>query len=206
MKLTRRWISMMVIAFSGGIIFVLPFLFEVYYRPMIDAFGLTNTELGRFMSTFGFVSMLAYFPGGWIADRVSPRLLMTVSLLATGAAGFYFSTIEREVAICWPALQCSKSFFVATIATIITCTMYFMDRPFGSKGFAAANIFMDQSTGSHTARVIVFHASNIASKVKLASVISGAPFFRLGVDDLRNGPVSASAEILRGLSLLLTHA
>ena len=98
MKLTRRWISMMVIAFSGGIIFVLPFLFEVYYRPMTDAFGLTNTELGRFMSTFGSVSMLAYFPGGWIADRVSPRLLMTVSLLATGAAGLYFSTIPSYAA------------------------------------------------------------------------------------------------------------
>lgn len=98
MRLTRRWLSMIVIAFSGGIIFVLPFLFEVYYRPMADAFGLTNTELGRFMSTFGFVSMLAYFPGGWIADRVSPRLLMTVSLLATGAAGLYFSTIPSYAA------------------------------------------------------------------------------------------------------------
>ena len=44
------------------------------------------------MSVFGITAMISYFPGGWLADRVSPRKLITVSLLSTGIAGLYFST------------------------------------------------------------------------------------------------------------------
>lgn len=88
----RRWVLMTVLSFSGGIIFLLPFLREVYYKPMAEAMGLSNTELGVMMSVFGFTSMIAYLPGGWLADRVSPRKLITASLLGTGAAGLYFST------------------------------------------------------------------------------------------------------------------
>lgn len=102
MSLIRRWLIMTVLAFSGGIIFLLPFLREVYYKPMMDALALTNTELSVLMSVFGFVSMLAYFPGGWLADRVSPRYLISGSLLATGAGGLWFATFpsyEISVAI-----------------------------------------------------------------------------------------------------------
>ncbi len=92
MSFVRRWLVMSVLSFSGGIIFLLPFLREIYYRPMAGALSLTNTELGVLMSVFGFTSMVAYFPGGWLADRVSPRRLMTTSLILTGLAGLYFST------------------------------------------------------------------------------------------------------------------
>jgi len=92
MSAVRRWVVMIVLGFSGGIIFLLPFLREVYYKPMIDAFGLTNTEAGVLMSVFGFMSMISYFPGGWLADRVSPRKLITSALLVSGGLGLYFST------------------------------------------------------------------------------------------------------------------
>jgi nitrate/nitrite transporter NarK len=83
---------MAVLSVSGGVIYLLPFLQEVYYKPLMQALRLDNTQVGGLMSAFGLTSMLAYFPGGWLADRVSPRRLLTVSLLATGAAGLYFST------------------------------------------------------------------------------------------------------------------
>jgi len=89
----RRWLIMTVLAFSGGIIFLLPFLFEVYYRTVADALGLTNTEMGVLFSAFGVTSMIAYFPGGWLADRLSPRKLMTSSLILTGLAGLWFATL-----------------------------------------------------------------------------------------------------------------
>ncbi len=88
----RRWLVMAILCFSGGIIFMLPFLREVYYIPMQEAFGYDNTQMGVLMSVFGTVSLLTYFPGGWIADRFSPRKLMASALLATGLAGLYFST------------------------------------------------------------------------------------------------------------------
>ena len=88
----RHWLVMAILCFSGGIIFMLPFLREVYYIPMQEAFGYNNTQMGVLMSVFGAVSLLTYFPGGWIADRYSPRKLMAGALLATGLAGLYFST------------------------------------------------------------------------------------------------------------------
>lgn len=88
----RRWLVMVCLCLSGGIIYLLPYLREVYYVPLLEALDLTNTQLGVMMSVFGATAMLSYFPGGWIADRVSPRILISLSMISTGLAGFYFAT------------------------------------------------------------------------------------------------------------------
>jgi len=88
----RHWLIMAVLSLSGGVIFLLPFLQEVYYKPLAEALSLDNTEVGSLMSIFGVTAMLSYAPGGWLADRVSPRRLLTWSLLLTGGLGLYFAT------------------------------------------------------------------------------------------------------------------
>ena len=92
MSTIRHWLIMGTLSFSGGIIFMLPFLQEPFYKPLAQALALNNIEVGSLMSIFGVTSMISYFPGGWLADRVSPRKLITLSLLSTGIAGLYFST------------------------------------------------------------------------------------------------------------------
>jgi nitrate/nitrite transporter NarK len=88
----RRWLVMTCLCLSGGIIYLLPYLREVYYLPLLNALDLTNTQLGLMMSVFGTTAMISYFPGGWLADRVSPRILISLSMISTGLAGFYFAT------------------------------------------------------------------------------------------------------------------
>ena len=95
----RAWLVMAVLSASGGIIFLLPFLQEAYYRPLMDALAIDNTQVGSLMSAFGVTAMLSYFPGGWLADRVSPRKLLSSSLLLTGASGLYFATFP-PYAVC----------------------------------------------------------------------------------------------------------
>jgi nitrate/nitrite transporter NarK len=92
MNTFRRWLVMTCLCLSGGIIYLLPYLREVYYLPLLEALNLTNTQLGVMMSVFGTTAMISYFPGGWIADKVSPRKLITLSMVTTGMAGFYFAT------------------------------------------------------------------------------------------------------------------
>ncbi|MEH6589571.1 MAG: MFS transporter [Halioglobus sp.] len=92
MNRIQHWLVMAILCLSGGIIFMLPFLREVYYIPMQQAFGYDNTQMGVLMSVFGTTSLITYFPGGWLADRFSPRTLIVSSLLATGVGGFYFSS------------------------------------------------------------------------------------------------------------------
>ncbi len=96
---------MAVMSFSGGAIFLLPFLQEVYYIPLAEALDLNNTQVGGLLSIFGTFSLLSYFPGGWLADRLSPRKLMTSSLVLTGGAGLYFSTFPSyEISLAIHAL------------------------------------------------------------------------------------------------------
>lgn len=83
---------MAVLSLSGGVIFYLPFLQEVYYKPLADALQLNNAEVGSLLSAFGITAMLSYAPGGWLADRISPRILITSSLFLTGGSGLYFAT------------------------------------------------------------------------------------------------------------------
>lgn len=79
---------------AGEMVFGLPFHTARYFRPtMLDAFGLTNTQLGDLFAVYGFTAILAYFPGGALADRYSARFLLSASLFATAAGGLYMATI-----------------------------------------------------------------------------------------------------------------
>jgi sugar phosphate permease len=78
---------------SGSVIFWLPLFSDIFYIPMQNAFGFTKTQMGILLSTFGAVSLIAYFPGGWLADRFSTRKLITIALVITALAGFVFSTL-----------------------------------------------------------------------------------------------------------------
>jgi sugar phosphate permease len=92
MSTLRRWMIMLCLCLSGGVIYLLPFLREIYYLPMQEALQLTNTQLGVLMSVFGVTAMISYFPGGWLADKVGPKRLITISMISTGLAGLYFAT------------------------------------------------------------------------------------------------------------------
>ena len=78
---------------SAAVIYLLPYSTEIYYKPLQEALGLTNSQIGWLLSVLGAVNMAGYFPGGWLADRVSCRLLLTISLIGTGLGGLYFATL-----------------------------------------------------------------------------------------------------------------
>ena len=86
----RRWLTLLALIISGEMIFSLPFHVPRYFRPsMLETFGLNNAQLGDVFAIYGITAMLAYFPGGVLADRIAPRKLMAASLLATAAGGLY---------------------------------------------------------------------------------------------------------------------
>jgi nitrate/nitrite transporter NarK len=119
MSTVRRWLIMACLCLSGGIIYLLPFLREVYYIPLQKALHLSNTQLGVLMSVFGTTALVSYFPGGWLADRVSPKTLITLSLMATGISGLYFATfpsykLSIAVHAFW-GVSCTLTFWAAMI-------------------------------------------------------------------------------------------
>lgn len=95
-----RWLTIFCLVFAGEMIFSLPFHVARFFRPtLLEVFHLTNTELGDSIAVYGIMAMLAYFPGGALADRFSPRKLMTFSLLATALGGFYFAMIPGQTGL-----------------------------------------------------------------------------------------------------------
>ena len=69
----RRWITLAIISFSGGVSFDLAYLRYIYQIPMAKFMGFSNTEIGLIMSTFGIAAIILYAPSGVIADKFSHR-------------------------------------------------------------------------------------------------------------------------------------
>jgi nitrate/nitrite transporter NarK len=89
-----RYSTLLALILAGEVIFSLPFHIPRFFRPtMLDVFQLSNTQLGDIFAVYGVVALLAYFPGGAIADRFAARSLLTLSLVATGLGGFYLYTV-----------------------------------------------------------------------------------------------------------------
>ncbi|GAG23162.1 unnamed protein product, partial [marine sediment metagenome] len=85
---------------AGEAVFFLPFVLPRVFRPtLLDVFHLTNFELGIAFSVYGVVAMLAYFPGGPLADRFSARKLMAFALLATSIGGLVMASIPSLAAL-----------------------------------------------------------------------------------------------------------
>lgn len=91
---------MAVLILAGEMIFGLPFHTARFFRPtFLDVFEISNTNLGDIFAVYGITAMLAYFPGGIIADRYSTRKLLTASLLLTAVGGFYMATIPGGLSL-----------------------------------------------------------------------------------------------------------
>lgn len=85
---------MLALILAGEAIYALPFHVTRFFRPtVLDVFGLSNTELGAAQAVYGVVAMLAYFPGGPLADRFPARKLLAWSLWSTAAGGLYMATL-----------------------------------------------------------------------------------------------------------------
>lgn len=95
-----KWLVIFSLVFAGEMIFSLPFHVARFFRPtLLGAFNLTNTDFGDILSVYGIMAMLAYFPGGIIADRFPARKLMAVSLFATAAGGIYMLQIPNQLGL-----------------------------------------------------------------------------------------------------------
>ena len=92
----HRVLQMIVLIFAGELVFSLPFHLARFFRPsFLELFNLSNTNLGDVFAVYGLTAMVSYFFGGLIADKISARKLMTISLLLTAFGGLYMSTFPN---------------------------------------------------------------------------------------------------------------
>ena len=79
---------LIILAVAGSLIYGLPYFRTYYYDAYLQAYNLTNTQMGTLGSMFGVFGMISYLFGGVVADFISPKKLISISLVLTGVAGF----------------------------------------------------------------------------------------------------------------------
>lgn len=115
----RRWITLAIISFSGGVSFDLAYLRYIYQIPMAKFMGFSNTEIGLIMSTFGIAAIIFYAPSGVIADKFSHRKMITSAMIITGLLGLIMATYPPL----WVMLCIQVAFAITTILMCGRCRL-----------------------------------------------------------------------------------
>lgn len=86
-KLAENFGAILILAFSGSVIFGLPFFRFDYYEVYLSTYRLTNTQMGVFGTVIGVFGIVSYLFGGVVADGMSVRKIIVLSLFGTGIGG-----------------------------------------------------------------------------------------------------------------------
>ncbi|MGA0433271.1 MAG: MFS transporter [Luminiphilus sp.] len=85
--------QVMIIALAASVIYSAPYLRQLFKTSLLEAFSLTEAQLGNLSSTYALACLICYIPGGWLADRVEARKLLVIALFASAASYAWYATI-----------------------------------------------------------------------------------------------------------------
>lgn len=85
---------MFALIIAGEAIFLLPFILMRVFKPVIrEAFIISDAQIGEAQALYGITAVISYFFGGFIADKLEARKLLSISLILTGIGGFWMTMI-----------------------------------------------------------------------------------------------------------------
>lgn len=91
---------MFALIIAGEAIFLLPFILIRVFKPIIrEAFLITDEQLGEVQAFYGITAMVAYFFGGFIADKWEARKLIAISIASTALGGAWMISIPSVFAL-----------------------------------------------------------------------------------------------------------
>lgn len=96
-----RYGQLALLVLAAGAIYPVLYLRQVYQSSMIVALSIDNEQLGMLYSILGAAFVISYLPSGWLADRLPPRWLISVSLLGTGGLAMWYATLPGFHVLLW---------------------------------------------------------------------------------------------------------
>lgn len=88
----HRWLVFCILTFSGRIAFKLSSMKDMFYVPMQQFMGLTNTQIGGALSAYGIVQTIGLIAGIYVCDLIIKKYMIGGSLVGIGLIGFYLAT------------------------------------------------------------------------------------------------------------------
>ena len=97
---------------AGGSIYFIPYVKYVFYDAQIAAMGINNTQSGLLLTMYTIGNMVLYIPGGYLADKVSTKKALIISLVATSVLTWVYAFSLNFVVsmIIWLGLSFSTAF------------------------------------------------------------------------------------------------
>lgn len=95
----QRYAQFTILLLAAGSIYPLLYLRQNFETAILETFAISTAELGEYYSLLGVMFIVTYLPSGWLADRVSPRWLVSFSMAATGLLGLWFYTVPSQEAL-----------------------------------------------------------------------------------------------------------
>ncbi|QIB67899.1 MFS transporter [Aminipila butyrica] len=89
----KKYASVFLLTFSW-IVYLIPYLATDFYNQFLEAYNLTDGELGKVITFFGLTATPGYFIGGWFADRFNAKKLVIASCLSTAAVAIAISMVH----------------------------------------------------------------------------------------------------------------
>ncbi|MBL1382251.1 MFS transporter [Proteus mirabilis] len=88
-----KWGKLCFLILGGGTIFKLSSMKDVFYVPMQQDWGLSNTQIGFGFTIYAIIQTIGLFSSLYIADRFSKKILLPAGLIGVGLCGAYLSTL-----------------------------------------------------------------------------------------------------------------
>lgn len=83
MSRISKYLAILSLGVAGGSIYLIPYIRYVFYDWQLEALSISNTQLGVLSSAYAIGCMILYIPGGMIADKLSTKKCILISLITT---------------------------------------------------------------------------------------------------------------------------
>ena len=87
------YMQVILLALAASVIYSAPYLRQLFKTSLLDAFSLTEIQLGNLSTMYAICSIICYIPGGLLADRVAPRILVIIALFTSAGTYAWWATI-----------------------------------------------------------------------------------------------------------------
>ena len=107
----HRWFLLILVSIGSSIIYAPAYLKAVFYDPLLQALGVTNTELGAVFGAYAIAALVCYLPSGILADKVRMRTLSSLGFVSTAILTFVYAAL--------PSIQVLFAIFILMGITTI---------------------------------------------------------------------------------------
>lgn len=108
-------LAIFAVAVAGSVIYQPPYFYSAYYDAFMEAFGMTHQQIGIMIAVYGWGNLLTYIPGGIMADKFSPKIMLVCSLFSTAAVTLWMAF----------SMNAMTAILSAAMFSITTCLLFF---------------------------------------------------------------------------------